>query len=240
MHASTARRSPEVQRQRRCNFAILAALGLLVAGCSGDPFGRSSPGASSSSPSFGDRFSNLFRSQPAAQDKNTAAPPPVTFPQDLSCPTVTIRRGASTFAVSAPGAESAALGLRYQASFGQLARECQLIGTTLKMRVGVEGRIIVGPAGAAGQVELPLRLAVVKEGPEPKVIATKLIWVPVVIPANEPNVSFSQIDDDFSFPMPLQKDELEDYVVYVGFDPAAVKVPERKPALRKPAPKPQR
>jgi hypothetical protein len=241
MHDLTARRNPEVQRRRRRNFATLIALCLFAAGCSGDPFGRSNSGATSSSSSFGDRFSSLFRSQPAAQDKDKSsaetAPPPV--PQDFECPSMAVRQGASTFAVSAPGAESAALGLRYQATFGQLARECQLIGTTLKMRVGVEGRIIVGPAGAVGPVELPLRLAVVKEGPEPKVIMTKLIWVSVVIPPEETNVSFSQIDDDLSFPMPQQKDELEAYVVYVGFDAAAVK-PERKPAAKKPAPKPRR
>ncbi len=239
MHDLTARRNPEVQRQRRRSFATLIALCLVAAGCSGDPFGRSNSGASNSSSSFGDRFSNLFRSQPATQDKSTAAAP-VAPPQDFDCPSMSIRQGASTFAVSAQGAESAALSLRYQATFGQLARECQLIGTTLKMRVGVEGRIIVGPAGAVGPVELPLRLAVVKEGPEPKVITTKLIWVSVVIPPEDTNVSFSQIDDDLSFPMPLQRDELENYVVYVGFDSAAVKTPERKPAAKRPATRPQR
>ena len=242
MHDLTAQRNPDVQRQRRRSFATLIALCLFAAGCSGDPFGRSTSGGTSSSSSFGDRFSNLFRSQPAAQDKSTTAPAaPITPPLDFDCPSMAIRQGASTFAVTASGAESAAMSMRYQATFGQLARECQLIGTTtLKMRVGVEGRIIVGPAGAVGPVELPLRLAVVMEGPEPKVITTKLIWVSVVIPPEETNVSFSQIDDDLSFPMPLQRDELENYVVYVGFDAAAVKTPERKPAPKKPAPKPRR
>ena len=239
MHDSTARRNREVKRHRRCYFAVLLALGLLGAGCSSDPFGRSGSGSSSSSPSFGDRFSDLFRSKPAAQDQSPTTAAPIAPPQDFECPTVTIREGTSTFAMSAPGVESAAMGMRYQASFGQLARECQLVAPTLKMRVGIEGRIIVGPAGAPAQVELPVRLAVVHEGPEPKVITTKLIWVTVAIPSDQTYVSFSQIDEDLSFPMPQQRAELDSYVVYVGFDPAAVKVPERKPPAKKPA-KPRR
>jgi hypothetical protein len=228
-------------RQIRTGCAILLALGLLMGGCSGDPFGRSSPstpGASGSSPSLGDRFSNLFRSQPAAQDQGAVAP--VTPPQTIDCPTVTIRQGASTFAVSMPGVDPSAMNLRYQANFGQISRDCQLEGATVKMRVGIEGRVILGPAGAVGQVELPLRLAVVVEGPEPKVIMTKLRWISVVIPPDQPNIPFAQIEEDLSFPMPAQPVELDAYVVYVGFDPAAVKVPEKKPPAKKPAAKPRR
>ena len=243
MRDSTARKSPKRGRLLRGSFLSLAAVCLMTAGCSGDPFGRSGSsgtGTSSSTPSssLGDRISNMFRNKPAGQDQSSVAP--TAPPQDFDCPSTSIRQGASTFSVSAPGVESNAMSLRYQATFGQLARECQLIGTTLKMRVGVEGRIIVGPAGGPGQIDLPLRLAVVREGPEPKVITTKLIWITVAIPGDQPNVPFSQIEDDFSFPMPLQKAELEDYIVYVGFDIAAVRVPEPKSGPKKPASKPRR
>ena len=50
------------------------------------------------------------------------------------------------------------------------------------IKVGVQGRIILGPAGAPGQLTLPVRIALVKEGLEPKTIWTKLYMVPVVMP----------------------------------------------------------
>ena len=104
------------------------------------------------------------RLQPSAQTPGTAG---ITA-ADIDCPTVEIRPGTSTFAVSTAGAEPSALTMRYQASFGQTARECKLAGNVLTIRVGIEGRVVVGPAGGAGQLEIPIRYAVVQEGPDPK------------------------------------------------------------------------
>ena len=60
--------------------------------------------------------------------------------------------------------EPTALTLRYQATFGTTARECRVAGASLTMRVGVEGRVILGPAGSPGTIEIPLRYAVVRGG----------------------------------------------------------------------------
>jgi hypothetical protein len=125
------------------------------------------------------------------------------------------------------------MSLRYQATFGQMARECGRAGNMLTMKVGVEGRVILGPAGGPGQVEMPLRYAVVREGPEPKTIVSKLRWVTVEIPPGESNVPFTQVEDELSFPMPREH-ELEAYVVYVGFDRAAVKEPAKKKPVKPP------
>ena len=40
----------------------------------------------------------------------------------------------------------------------------------MTMKVGVEGRVLLGPAGGPGQVDIPLRMAVVQEGPAPKTV----------------------------------------------------------------------
>jgi hypothetical protein len=209
---------------------------MLAAGCSGDLFGRSDaptvPGAARSSPSLGDRISSLFGSpppEPQAERPPTAPPP--RFREDFDCPTVTIRPGTSTFAVSTPGIEAAALAVRYQATFGQMARECKLAGDTLTMKVGVEGRVILGPAGGPGRIELPLRFAVVREGPEPQTITTKLRWLSVTIPADTMNVPFTYVEEELSFPMPRGRD-IDAYVVYVGFDREAAKEPPRRPPTK--------
>jgi hypothetical protein len=219
--------------------AALFAASLVVAGCGSDIFGKSAA-SSGSSPSFGDRLSNLFSSKSSQAPAQPEGPVVSSaLPEDFDCPTVSIRQGASTFSVSAGGAESTAMSMRYQATISDTARECKLAGPNLTIRVGVEGRVILGPAGGAGQFEIPVRYAVVREGPEPKTVAAKLRWVKVEIPAGEGNVPFTVIEDDLSFPTPKPQ-ELDAYVVYVGFDSTASKMPEKKAPVKKPAAKPKR
>ena len=98
----------------------------------------------------------------------------------------------------------------------------------MTMKVGVQGRVILGPAGAPGVIEVPVRLALVQEGVEPKTIWTKGYRVAVNVPPGQSNVPFVHIEEDISFPLP-NASELSAYVVYVGFDPALVKEPEKKP-----------
>jgi len=221
-------------------WGVAVAFGLLVAACGGNPLGRSDAPASAdaarSSPSMGERISSLFSQPPSPQASSQAEIPP----EDIDCPTVDIRVGAATFTVSAGAADASPMNLRYQAVFDRTARECRARGGMLTMKVGVEGRVIVGPAGSAGEIDLPLRYAVVQEGPEPKTIVTKLRRFKVTIPPEANYVPFMQIEEDLSFPLP-RGGNLEAYVVYIGFDHQAVtesKKPPKKP--KKPAPAPRR
>ena len=95
---------------------------------------------------------------PAATAKPVAA--------SVDCPGVEIRAGAGTFNVAAAKqGQATAADLKYQVSFNQLARECIVADGNLTIKVGVQGRVIIGPQGGPGSVEVPLRYAVVKEGP---------------------------------------------------------------------------
>jgi hypothetical protein len=136
---------------------------------------------------------------------------------DDDCPTVDVRTGASTLAIAAKTQGATASDLRYQLSFHQFARQCFRAGPTVRMKVGVQGRLVVGPAGAPAQADVPIRYAVVREGVEPKTIVTKFRRIPLTIPSGATNVTFTDIEDDLSFPMPSLLD-LQAYVVYVGFD----------------------
>jgi hypothetical protein len=205
--------------------AVLAALGLVAAGCSSS----GSSGSSSLS-----SFSSMFGSS-ASSASNASASGATPTAADFECPSVAIRQGASTLAIGANPGEESALSMRYQVGIGQTARECKLNGSTVTMRVGVQGRVVLGPAGGPGQIEVPLRFAVVHEGPAPKTIMTKLQRTAVIIPSDQPNVAFTLIEEDISFPMPAAGD-IDSYVVYIGFDPLALRNPERK----RPAPPPRR
>jgi hypothetical protein len=231
---------------RSHRYAAVAAMLMvasLLAGCSSDRlFGSSSepappPQAPASPPSTGSRIisgvTDFF------SGSTGSSPELASDSSDIECPEVDVRSGASTLTIPPGGGDAAAMTLRYQGTLGQLARTCGLVGgNTLKMKVGVQGRIILGPAGLPGRLDVPLRFAVVREGPEPKTIVTKYYKVPVTVPEGQLNVSFVHIDEDVSFPLPPGND-LESYVVYVGFDPVPVKPePAKKPAPA-PTPKPK-
>lgn len=223
-------------------LAALLALALL-SGCSsvGSIVGSSAPqaSASGSSQSLSDKFSNLLLGTPtmAAPTATTAAAEGAPSPADIDCPGVEIRQGASTFSQSGPDNGSAALSVRYQANFMRSARSCALHGPNVSMKVGVEGRLILGPAGEPGTLTLPVRLALVREGIQPKTLWTKFYSVPVTVSPGQSNVTFTHVEEDLSFPMP-PGNELDQYVIYVGFDPdGAPPEPKRKPA--RPAPKPK-
>jgi hypothetical protein len=153
---------------------------------------------------------------------------------ESDCPSVEIRTGASTHVVSTKTTQATASDVRYQLTITQLARQCMLSGNTIRMKVGMQGRVIVGPAGAPNQAEAPIRYAVVQEGVDPKTIATKFRRVPIVVGPGETNVSFSDVEEDLSFTIPSVAD-LDAYIVYVGFDEVGDRNAGR-PAPKKGAP----
>ena len=162
----------------------------------------------------------------------------VTDSTDVECPGVTVRTGAATLMIGGPSSEGdpTALDLRYQGTIVRTARECHVNAGVMAIKVGIEGRIITGPAGGPGTVDVPLRFAVVHEGPAPKTIMSKLVVIPVIIANAVDRVTFTHVESDISFPMPVPAGDIDAYVVYVGFDPQGV--PAKKPPAAKRKSKP--
>jgi hypothetical protein len=161
---------------------------------------------------------------------------------DVECPFLDIRQGASTLTYPPPPPDGGneAMSLKYQGTFVRAARDCAVVNGQMVMRVGVQGRIIVGPAGGPGRVDVPLRIAVVSAPlTAPKTVVTRLIRIPVTVGATDANVDFTHIEEGLSFPMPTSSSD--QYIVYIGFDPfgAAAEDQAKKPApAKKPKPKP--
>lgn len=178
---------------------------------------------------FGPSFNaNNGSSVPAAGVGNSDAA------ADLPCPSVSVRTGASTLMIgSKPGeGEPAPLDVRYQGVIVNTARECHVNSGLMTIKVGVEGRVLVGPAGGPGTVEVPLRIAVVREGVNPVTLTTKAALIPVVISQGAERATFTHVEPELAFPLPQPRSLLDNYVVYVGFDPLAAR-PPKKP-LHKP------
>jgi hypothetical protein len=206
----------ELWLARRGRMAAAVLLCPLLAGCS----------ASLSS------VSSLFGSSPpastAAAAATNASAAAGELPMSFECPDVQVRQGAATLTSSANPAEPTALNLRYQVSISTTARECHLLpGNTVSIKVGMQGRVILGPEGHPGPVDVPIRFAVVREGVDPKPITTRLDRVAVEVPPDDPNVLFTHVAEGLQFPLP-KGNEIDAYVIYVGFDPAGLHEPARK------------
>jgi hypothetical protein len=203
--------------------AAVAAAILTALGCA-------TMAAPASAQSLSDRFKSLFggKSEEPAKDAPPSAQPPID--PDLTCPPVSIRAGASTYAVAAPGKQPVGNDLRFQATITRTARECSINGSEITARIGIQGRVIAGPAGAPQTVQVPLRIAVVQGGVSEKTIATKAYQTTVTMTegGSEP---FTLVADDLVYPAPSGA-VADNYVFYIGFDPQALK-PEPKPRATK-------
>jgi hypothetical protein len=233
----------------RVTVATALSLALLAGGCgSGGGFGG--PAATASAPppaaapetppppatssSLSSKLSSFFSNSSASSQQ------PVTGAQqaDLDCPLVDIRSGASTLQIPPPTEDqNSTMSLKYQGTFVRAARECHAVAQQMVMKVGIEGRVIVGPAGGPGDIVVPLRIAVVNETPAgTKPIATRFIQIPVTIASGQGSAAFTHVEDNLDFPMPSAAD-LESYVVYIGFDPFSAQPAEKPKAKPKAKPK---
>ena len=174
-----------------------------------------------------DRFKSIFGGNSDAAGA-PSSPATVQDGGGLTCPDIKIRPGASTYAVAAPGKQPVGNDLRYQATITRSARDCNLENGRITARVGIQGRVIVGPAGAPATVEVPLRVAVVKDGVNEKVITTTVVRTMVSM-GEGLSVPFSVVAEDVVYPA-VSVDENDSYVFYIGFDPQALK-PEPKPKV---------
>lgn len=159
---------------------------------------------------------------------------------NVECPSVNVRTGAATLMIGSKSGEGepSAVDLRYQATIIRTARECHVNAGSMTMKVGIEGRVITGPAGGPGTIDVPLRIAVVHEGVNPKPIVSRFARVQVTVASGVDRVTFTHIDPEISFPMPQPLADIDAYVVYVGFDPMGAQ-PEKKKPAGKPRPKPK-
>jgi hypothetical protein len=168
----------------RTEAGALAALALsFLAGCS--TFGGDGSGAS-----LGERIILAGPTiPPSMADENP----------DVYCPDVGVIEGGAAMQAYAAGRVGDAYALRNQIALGQLARECtgRPDGSTV-VRVGVEGRALLGAAGGSGgRFNVPVRI-VVKRGD--RIIATRVRQASVEIPSGDTQGSFAVVEEGIVVP----------------------------------------
>jgi hypothetical protein len=133
--------------------------------------------------------------------------------------------------VAAPGKQPVGNDLRFQVTITKMARECTVNGGVITARIGIQGRVIAGPAGAPSSIPIPIRVAVVQGGVSEKTIATKAYQTTVNL-SEAGSDPFTMVAEDLVYPAPSGAVG-DSYIFYIGFDPQALKPERPAPAPKK-------
>ena len=192
-------------------WLALPLLCLGLAGCG------SSSSSSSGQPSTMRSIGNVLMFQ------STTPPAPDQLPKDeddneVVCPEVIIADGAAAVRAQA-GQDSS--GLRYQISITNVARECTPTGNGgFRLKVGVEGRVLLGPAGGAGSYGATLSTIVTRGTSQ---VARRASRVGGTIPSGQGGVDFSPVEDGIV--VPAGRGEVE---IIVGLGQGGAVTPARQ------------
>jgi hypothetical protein len=153
--------------------------------------------------------------------------------EELQCPPIEIDEGGAAARVGGP--ENASV--RYQFAISQTARECApLSNNQFSLKVGVSGRLLIGPAGKPGAYSAPLRVTVHDENTK-KDAFTKVYKIEASVP-DAGDAPFNLVTEPIVLPM-TRTELADDYTLTVGFDNGkTAATPAPKP--KKPHPKPKK
>ena len=158
----------------------------------------------------------------AAPDSEKAVALPLTS-DELQCPPVEIDEGGAAARVGGPDNAS----VRYQFAISQTARECApLPDNKFSLKVGVSGRLLIGPAGKPGAYSAPLRVTVHDENTK-KDAFTKVYKVEASVP-DAGDAPFNLVTEPIVLPM-TRTELADDYTLTVGFDNGKAATPAPKP-----------
>ena len=169
---------------------------------------------------FGGRGNKATRGLVTVQSDDTYSPD--MFIAQGYCPPVQIRPGTEALTVYEKGHQDDPAYIRFQASLGQMARECHALGADqLSIKVGLTGRITAGPKGGPGAVTANLRVVVVKQQ-DNSVFYTQAFKVGTTVAAPTFDGDFTQVVNDIVLKLgPTDRD----LIIYVGFDEGKPKQP---------------
>jgi hypothetical protein len=150
--------------------------------------------------------------------KSDAPAAPGAEVRHIFCPQVIVLEGtAASQAYSGTPASSA--NLRYQSALDDTARECTLEGEQLAIKIGVAGKVLLGPAGSPGSFSVPVRMAVLRER-DNQPIVSKLYRAAVTVAVGETRGDFTIVSEPLRVPF-IQDHAEDDYTIKVGIDEGA-------------------
>lgn len=148
-------------------------------------------------------------------------PPPAQVTRELGCPSATLLDGTGVYR---SGDSGTARGVSYQAWINDIARECTPQGNVMRIKVGIQGRFILGENGKSGSYTVPIRIAV-RRGSE--TVLSKLVSASVSVSANDTQSPFVLVDDSITVTIGAD-DPGDEFKILVGIDPQGQRAAPRK------------
>lgn len=176
---------------------LVAAMCLGLAGCGGGLFGLGGGG------------------EPVTASETTTRPMGVPIEYEPGCPAIDVIENAAAYR-GGQGAGSAS-GVAFQASLTNFARECFITGNQLRLKVGIEGRVLLGQNGRPGTFQVPVRIVVKRRA---EIVAQRASRVSVTIPGNETQAEFAYVDENIVLAI-TANDPADEYDIFVGLDPTS-------------------
>jgi len=180
------------------------ALAVALSACSMGGFAPAPGGGASA------QFANANASpSELAQGTSNAIPAIAT-----ECPPIKVRAGGEALFKYTNNARPNPRELTYQAVIDKQSRNCVVSNGKIAIRMGVVGRLLLGPVGNLQTAELPIRFAVERDG---ETIFTEAYRVPVAIPASQQSAEFVKVVENVEIPY-LGGEQI---TIWVGFDSRA-------------------
>lgn len=196
-------------------FAAVAIVIAALAGCSSSEGMLSAPFLT---PQAGPSGAGLPKNQARESDRIVKLP---ATPEELDCPEVDVTEGGATARVGGPDSQA----VRYQFDISDVARECDPQGGQFALKVGVAGRLLIGPAGSPGAYSSTLHVRVTRDA-DNKTVFDKNFSV-AANTGGAANVAFRIVTDPIL--LPLTRARLnDDYSISVGFGSSAGVVAHRR------------
>lgn len=152
--------------------------------------------------------------------------PTLNVTQD--CPVVFIDNGASMIRMPQ---DADASSVRYQLSIDQTARECLIEGENVSIKLGIEGGVVLGPAGAPGAFTATISVAL-RRLKDYSLVSSKSYQVSASVSPGGMRGDYRLLADPISVPL-VSKRAHEDYEIIVGFSQGASTSPAKPVGKKK-------
>jgi hypothetical protein len=128
------------------------------------------------------------------------------------CPEIRIRPGSEALFFYGGGKVGDPRDLQYQAIIDQHSRNCVVSNGLITVKMGVSGRVLLGPKGSQQAIDIPVRFAVERDS---VAIFTERYSLPVAITPPNQSGDFVKVVENVSIPYIGG----ETIIIWVGFDP---------------------
>ena len=186
---------------RAARLAGVGAFGLLLSACSmGNMFAPGKPSESA-------QLQNSSATPAQISAASTNALPAIA----TECPEIRVRPGSEALFYYGKGKVGDPRSLNYQAVIEKQSRNCVVSNGLITVRMGVVGRLLLGPAGSQQSVDLPLRFAVERDE---VAVFSERYDIPVTITPPNQSEEFIKVVENVGIPY-LGGERI---VIWVGFD----------------------